>query len=334
MEFPHYTSGTDFVQYNRGLAIDIHGDDRRLNGTLYITHPEEVARFCGAVCREPEDVAVAVAWSHDIVEESLMRGSGVDVASTRRYTRIHDEKAEPARRFVFYNDMVSEAGQLGSDAAYILNRVSKRPGETKEDMMARVYSVSTIPGVIMNNDRRSLLVKVLDRISNTPEAEYVDMGLALSRYETMMQSGDSQSGMKTAFADLYDVPVSILTQAEWENVSPIIKDEFENKRRRIAGNNLELYFPIAERMLLLQPGIVNSHYDESKAMDDTLFLHPELRELFASGYRNSLLVLGGGSINEERIASAERGRHVIHPGEVPGYRTVLEQIREEVLASA
>lgn len=115
--------GLALVVAARALATRAHAGQERVGGAPYLVHPVEVV----AILRDHgihDPDTLAAAWLHDVVEDTPCELPEIE-------------------------------GQFGPRVADIVDRLTKRPGQPKEDYYARVWA-----------DSSAATVKLADRLSN------------------------------------------------------------------------------------------------------------------------------------------------------------------------
>ncbi len=287
-----FRHGSDLANYSRGLAIELHGDSVRDTGEFFWKHPMRVSGFAETGLKESElkPSALAAALLHDVRE---------DIAEIQLYDPFDPPVIDiysPNR----LNDLLSDAGNRGLYACYMIYKLTRR-NESYPDFMKRIISTSG-DGVKRILDYIAIWLKICDRGDNSDPDEELDMD---------------------AFAR---------NRPGWKGTREDAIKKFRRRQITNADDNIKYYLPMAES-LIIELGALTSRrgkrvFSEEIAVNHGIFDYPAIRERFKQCYRQSAQILDRhepcpyGS-HLELAAYAGYNRDIV---DTPGYTRVLTEI--------
>jgi hypothetical protein len=283
----YYQFGEDLIPFSTNLAIFLHRNQRRESGGFFINHPEEVAKKFDEITKpgEYKDSGIAAAKLHDVAEKSKWV-IVVDpfVSGTKR-----------KRENLYLNDVFYEAGDYGKAICYIVNKLTE-PDNPKNDPKIIESYVNNLfridpesrddTGQLMKIlDLYALAIKVPDWSCNTDPGETIDENAIKKEYYNSMKEQKLDKFFK-------DFGLAELKKYTFEQMMEIKKKYFDARKKENALNNIKIYIPKSEEILLAGLGTHNGKFDEGRAKDNPLFHYDKMRELFEVWRDNSFKILG------------------------------------------
>lgn len=320
MDYAGFSKGSYLVDYSRLLAMHLHQNERRDTGEPYTEHLRQVADFSVSIFRESryKPSAVSAAWLHDSAEDI----NGFEVFNP----------FEPKKRTsnsAYLNELLEEAEERGEWICYITDRLSNRGGNYFDYMM-KMFSVHS-RGTRAVLDRLAIAMKIADRTSNSMPDEEMDVNGAVKEYLSL--EGCSQEEL-VRFYKKHRVIDAFSAKGDYGIDTGLFAETkrriFGEKKISNANDNLYLYLPIAERLLLVGIGTVNGRFEEAKALQNHFFDYHALRKLFRQCYEQSLQIVDG-------LLPSPQGTHLYivrrsgynRGNQIDGYTPILSELRQE-----
>ena len=306
-----FEKGENVVAYASYLAHTLFEGVTRDTGLPYTTqHLGQTATMVeGVTCpSDYQKTAVAATWLHDSAEDI----KGLDV--------FNPFKEPKRKRGTFYlNDLMAKAGEEGEAVCFIVDLMTNREFGRIYPIIGGyfgyVYNIFDIP----NDSARPLhilggCVKMSDRRMNINPDERMNVNNLVEEYQSLKGAGEKaliKFYKRTKTIDAFikkgsmDFDVGLFVET--------INNNFMQKQRSAAVDNLSLYVPLAEQKLLIEIG-----------ENSGLFQFRRLRDVMKDISLESIK-LYKGDIHEIRDLGLNKG---IPP--VPGYTRILKEIRTEI----
>lgn len=301
--------GDHLVGYASSLAHLLFDGIIRDMGLPYTqAHLAEVAKLVAYVTAPSgfQDAAVATAWLHDSAEDI----KGLDV-----FDPFDASKAERKEDVVYLNDLLAEAGDEGKAVCFMVNLMTHRveKGIIYPEYVQNIFSfpkaqpqrdLHILTGIIKMADRRMNINPDERRNINKLVKEYISLeGADKKTFEEFYR--------KTKIIDAFTRKGEI-TSLDIGLFSETLRNAFMEKQRAVAIDNISFYLPLAEKKLLVDIGEKNN-----------LFHWENVRKMLKETYIDSLRIYPGG-IHEVKLLGINRTAP-----EIPGYTSILKEIREE-----
>jgi hypothetical protein len=297
--------GEDIVGYASSLAETLFKGITRDTGLPYTQqHLNQVALRLEDVTL-PSDYqpsAIAAAWLHDAIEDTKLE---VFDPYDSDFTR-HEE-------LTYLNDLLKEADEECFPTCFMVHLMTHRNGVLYLDYVKNIF---TFPDESYIRDYHILTgcLKMVDRRMNINPDESRNVNDLVKEY-FMIPKGDDKAleefYRRTRTIDafrkkgVFDLDIGLFVQT--------LRDAFMEKQRAAAVDNLSQYLPLAERKLLIEVRENNE-----------LFHYKKLRNLLKETYIDSFKLYPGSVHEVNRLGINKKAP------EVPGYESLLKEIRKEI----
>ncbi len=327
LDFAPYEKGKDLVVYCSDLACTVHAGVSRDNGRPYKTHLEDMVESMNCVLKKSIflPVALAATWLHDGPED----GENFDVYNpyAKKLSKMKDK--------VYLNDLLAQSGEQGKMVCHIVDQLTNRRTLRYFDYMQKLFSLPR------SEPQRSLkmlsiAIKIMDRKSNTLPGERINLNEELEEYRRLHEDGASvemykqfyrQQKVMDTFTELgeFGYDSSLFYEAK--------RQRFQGKKICYAVDNLQLYIPGAEEILLLGLGKKGQYFNIEEARKNPLFDYDILRQKFKDCAHRSFEVM------RERIPF-KKGNHIYWIKKTglnrdwkppQGYTPILKEVKKEMM---